>query len=276
MKNNISTFYEESKELKDSVMRWEFLKYKIRQFTINYSKMKASERKAKGISLEKMVKRLEISLSTNSNEKLLEEYYKYKNELESIYNFIAERIILCSKASWYEHGEKSSKYFLNLGKRNKTKSNLRKIINSDGQEVCDETEIEQKLKQFYSSLYKKCSSKPADECMSYLENMSIPKLTEEENCPVEVSALKMTAGLHFLPWEITRAQGNDDLSKVFLIFFFREIHNYLLESLNYLFIRGQLSHSQCQAMITLIEKKGKDKRLLKTGVLFHCLTLMPK
>ena len=116
MKNNIPTFYEESRELKDPVMCWEFLKYKIRQFMINYSKQKASERKARRIALEKMVKRLEISLSANSNETLLEEYYKYKNELESIYNFIAEGIILCSKASWYEHGEKSSKYFLNLEK----------------------------------------------------------------------------------------------------------------------------------------------------------------
>ena len=150
MKSNIPTFYEESRELKDPVMSWEFLKYKIRQFTINYSKEKASERKARRISLEKMVKRLEISISTNSNETLLEEYYKYKNELESIYDFIAEGIILRSKASWYEHGEKSYKYFLNLEKRNKAKSHLRKIINGDGHEVCDETEIRQKLKQFYS------------------------------------------------------------------------------------------------------------------------------
>ena len=44
---------------------------------------------------------------------------------------------------------------------------------------------------------------------------------------------------------------------------FDEIHNYLLESLNYSFIHVQLSHSQRQAMITLIEKKGKDKRFLK-------------
>ena len=116
MKSNIPTFYEESRELKDPVMHWEFLQYKIRQFTINYSKEKASERKARRIASDKKVKRLEISLSANSNETLLEEYYKYKNELESIYNFIVEGIILCSKASWYEHGEKSSKYFLNLEK----------------------------------------------------------------------------------------------------------------------------------------------------------------
>ena len=38
---------------------------------------------------------------------------------------------------------------------------------------------------------------------------------------------------------------------------------YLLNSLNYSFQAGQLSTSQRQAMITLIEKKDKDKRLFK-------------
>ena len=49
MKSNVPTFYEECRELEDPVMRWEFLKCKIRQFTINYSKEKASERKARRI-----------------------------------------------------------------------------------------------------------------------------------------------------------------------------------------------------------------------------------
>ena len=81
----------------------------------------------------------------------------------------------------------------------------------------------------------------------------------KKNCPVKVSSLKMNAGLHFLLWEITRAWGT---MICYYISCFDEIHNYLLESLNY-FIHGQLSHSQRQAMITLIEKKGKDKRFLK-------------
>ena len=183
------------------------------------------------------MKRLEISLSTNSNETLLEEYYKYKSELESIYNFIAEGIILCSNTSWYEHGEKSSKYVLNLEKRNKAKSHSRKIINSDGHEVCDETEIRQKLKQFYSSLYKRRNNKTVDECMSYLANISLPKLTDEEKLSCEGKFTKMNAGLHFLPWEITRAWGTMVCLKSFIfVFFFNEIHNYLLESLNYSFI----------------------------------------
>ena len=42
-----------------------------------------------------------------------------------------------------------------------------------------------------------------------------------------------------------------------------KIITYLLDALNLTFDQGQLSNSQHQAMITLIEKKGKDKRYLK-------------
>ena len=36
-----------------------------------------------------------------------------------------------------------------------------------------------------------------------------------------------------------------------------------MESLNYAFDKGEFSSSQTQAVITLIERKGRDKRFLK-------------
>ena len=55
--------------------------------------------------------------------------------------------------------------------------------------------------------------------------------------------------------------GNDGLTKVFYMCFFNEISTYLIDALNLSFAYGQLSNSQRQAIITLIEKNGKDKRL---------------
>ena len=54
--------------------------------------------------------------------------------------------------------------------------------------------------------------------------------------------------------------GNDGLSKEFYVCFFNEILPFLIEALNFSFQHGELSISQRQAVITLIEKKGKDKR----------------
>ena len=60
-----------------------------------------------------------------------------------------------------------------------------------------------------------------------------------------------------------KSPGNDGLSKEFYICFFKEIHIYRIQALNHSFSNEQLSNSHRQAMITLIEKKFKDKRYLK-------------
>ena len=58
-------------------------------------------------------------------------------------------------------------------------------------------------------------------------------------------------------------QGNDGLTKEFYVCFFAEIAAPLVKSLNHSFSVGEQSTSQRQAVITLIEKKGRDKRLIK-------------
>ena len=98
----------------------------MRQFSMTYSKEKAFERNLARLTLEKKVKELESRIRSNSDEALVEQYNKSKNELENLYNYITEGIILRSKVNWYEYGEKSSKYFLSLEKRNKAKSHFKK------------------------------------------------------------------------------------------------------------------------------------------------------
>ena len=109
---------------------------------MKYSKEKAHERKCRRSFLEKEVKTLKLGIIAESSKELLEEYHPYKNELESIYNYITEAIILRSKVDCYEYGEKSSKHFLNLEKRNKAKSHIRKIVIDDNlNETTDPGEI---------------------------------------------------------------------------------------------------------------------------------------
>ena len=60
-----------------------------------------------------------------------------------------------------------------------------------------------------------------------------------------------------------KSPGNDGLTKEFFICFFGEVAPLLIQSLNYSFIVGELSASQKQAVITSVEKKGIDKRLVK-------------
>ena len=67
-------------EFTDPRVKWDFLKYKIRQFAKDYSARKAKGRKRRRIALETKVRELESIISTNSNDLVIEEYHKCKAE----------------------------------------------------------------------------------------------------------------------------------------------------------------------------------------------------
>ena len=57
--------------------------------------------------------------------------------------------------------------------------------------------------------------------------------------------------------------GNDGLSQEFYICFFEKLADPLIQALNQSLVDGEMSISQRQAVITSIEKKGKDKRYIQ-------------
>ena len=122
IKIKIPEFYEEATELSNPNARWDYVKYQIRQFSLKILKEKAKQRKAERIGLESRIKELQSSISAKSDSALINEYNK--QELENLHDYITQGIILRPPATWYEHGEKSTKYFLNLGKRNKAKTHV--------------------------------------------------------------------------------------------------------------------------------------------------------
>ena len=99
--------------------------------------------------LEASLKLLEKNLSTEENQCF---YDKCKQDVEEIHDNIGEGIHIRSRCQWYEKGEKSSKFFLNLEKLIGTQSQIRKIIGND-QEINE-------IRNFYKSLFKKGDSKP--------------------------------------------------------------------------------------------------------------------
>ena len=140
----------------------------------------AKTRKPQHISLEKRAAELERLITSNSNDQLLKEYSSCKLEVESLYEYITSGIILQSKTNWYEHGEKSSKYFLNLEKRNKAKSHLHKLMTSSDTETHDPVVVMSHIRSFYSSLYKRHSSKNEKECLEYLRGFNLPQISSCE------------------------------------------------------------------------------------------------
>ena len=109
-----------------------------------------------------------------------------------------------------------------------------------------------------------------------MDSLDISELSEDEKnlCEGKLTVKECWDALNSM--DANKGPGNDDLSQEFYICFFKEIHIYLIQALNHSFSSKQLSKSQRQGMITLIEKRAKIKGTFKIGLQPLSLTLMPK
>ena len=137
----------ECKDIKCNQVRWEYTKFKIKQYSIKKSKEIASNRRKTEKNLTEKIFELENVLSTQPNEQNYDNLEKYKTELEKIHNLKTQSLIIQYRVQFYEEGEKSTKFFLNQIKQNKRKSTIRKLMDGE-HEVVDQKKILVKLKEF--------------------------------------------------------------------------------------------------------------------------------
>ena len=98
--------------------------------------------------------------------------------------------------------------------------------------------------------------------MDYLKSINAPKLSEIDKETREGKLTVQSCWNALNTMKNGKSPGNDGL-KEFYMCFFGEIATHLINSLNHSFSVGELSTSQRQVVITLIEKKGRDRRLVK-------------
>ena len=143
------------------------------------------------------------------------EHINCKNQLEEIYNDIAEGIKVRSKCQWYEEGEKSTKLFLNLEKTKATQDTVKKLeinnkeINNpveinkelDNKEINNPVEINKELERLFENSFKRKLRKT-------LTQEKKKKVCDEEICEQEVI-------LPMKSFSNNTSPGNDDLTKEF-------------------------------------------------------------
>ena len=196
----------------------------------------------------------------------MEKMENIRNEYELFYEHLSRGAIVRSRATWFEQGEKSNKYFLNLETYKKSKSCIRKVFTKDGFLSSDPKRIMKEVEVFYSSLYKTDNSKiPNDVSNTFLLSQAIPKLSNEEAMACEGRLTLAECFKNLRSFQSNKSPGNDGLTVEFYNAFWESLGKLLVDSLNCSFDKGELSNSQKQAIITLIEKKDKDKRKMSNS-----------
>ena len=258
-KNHINQIKNNFDETSNPHIKWEYLKYECRKFAISFSKKKKKADLEEQKYHEDIIARYETSV-----DKPTEDIYNQSKIFhETLIQNRTKGAILRSKCSWYEDGEKSTKFFLNLEKRKAVNSTIKKLIDKDsGRETTNSKEVLAELHSFYSTLFTKKCSVSSNQCSQFLRNANLPLISDEHktSCDKTITLEEITENLFNMNGG--KSPGNDGLSVEFYKFFWDDLKILLFESYEYSISVGFLSASQKQAIIKLLEKRDKDKRYI--------------
>ena len=115
----------------------------------------------------------------------------------------------------------------------------------------------------YTNLFKSNKKSSKYDIAQFLGLIQIPCLTEEQSakCEILISKDELIYSLKNMPRN--KSPGNDGLTKEFYETFWDELKIPFIASLRKLFLKKELSNSQKQVLIKLIEKKDKEKRYIQ-------------
>ena len=259
--------------LNNESMLWEYTKCKIRTETMSYAGQKAKLSKIKEYEIYCKLKKVESELINTPSK--INEYHELKQVYENAQMEKTKGIILRSKAKYAEEGEKNSKYFLNLEKRNYNNKHMKSIINDHGIMINDPPKILEEQVSFFTKLYSsnRTQTLKLDQIKkTFLKNDNIPKLGLHEQLIMDspITINEITKALK--PMANDKSPGLDGFTTNFYKFFWPDIKQLVYQSFCCALREGILSNSQRIGVISLIPKKDKDLRHIKS---WRPVTLLP-
>ena len=239
---------------------YETLIMMLRGESVKFSKETARQNKIIENQLKKDIDAAQEKYSKSALESDLNTLELAKNSLEEFRSPIIEGLIVRSRVAWHEHGERSSKYFLALEKRNACAKSIEYI--SDGNQFI--TKIDSILRKFSEHMEAKYSRDEYHVVDEKIINDSI------NGSLGAADRAKLECAITFE--ELTKAiakmkKGKTPGSNGFPIEFFRTfwcelgpfLHRAFLASLT----KQQVLQSHREGIIKLIPKPGKSPHDVK-------------
>ena len=243
------------------ILFWEALLASLRGTIIRYAKRKKAKKTRITRELETNIKKLDekVSLGHASQNEILE-LSELNNRLIEIRKDELKGIhkIIRSRADWLEHGEKPSKYFLNLENRNRINKSISEIKLDENHYITDQSGILETVKKFYEELYK---NKDLGEIIELPE---IPQkvLNQEESTALDQPLTKQEIDKALNQQINNKSPGSDGYSAESFKKFWPQLGNFFYDCVKESFRIGKLTTSQSTGLITCLPKGGKARNLL--------------
>jgi exonuclease III len=250
---------------------WDILKCNIRRECIKMGVKKKKHQNLVENDMRNKIKKIEQDIITRIANH--EPYNILEDQLDNMRTVLNEIIeeqcrgaAIRSKCNNYEHGEKATRYFLNMEKVKGNKQNIQILIGENGKEIKDQKEILNEELRYYSELYEEQKDNIDDYTQkeeSKLFDSSGTSL-EEEDCEdlyKEITEEEIEKIIKESP--NNKSPGLDGYSNEFYKHLWPILKDYMMAAYIEALREGEMGISQRRGVISLLPKDGKDTRYLK-------------
>ena len=152
-------------------------------------------------------------------------------------------------------GERPTKYFFNLEKRNYIKKTITELRMEDETTIKDETQILDAIENYFNNLYMSTDGTTQDDYDQYIQDLSLPRLSDEERDNMEGLLTYEECKKVLETFQNDKSPGEDGFTVEFYKFFFELLGHDLIASFNEAYEANELTISQRRGVITLIPKE---------------------
>lgn len=236
---------------------------KIRDMAIQMSSKLTRERREHKVKISNNLKFLHDMYSDNHLPLYLDMINDLERDLEEIRKYELKGLLLRSHCKWIEDGEKPTKYFCALEKRNYVNKNISKL-DIEGKHINKQEEILQEVKKFYKQLYANKDQDLDDvNLKDLLQKVEVPKINNKIKEILDAEITKQEVLQALKNFKNDKTPGTDGFTAEFLKNFWMDIDSYILKSFNYSYEMGQLSYNQKLGIISILPKGNKPMESLK-------------
>ena len=238
---------------------WELIKMEIRNATISYTKYKAKISRDRAEEIRRQLEQLDGTICNNffspDINQLLLNYDNLKSELQSLYENKGKQAMFRAKCRWVEQGERPTKYFFNLEKRNYNKKTVWELRLEDETTTTNDKQILDQIEAYFKDLYTSVNAFSQDEYDEFTQHLQIPKLSDEDRDNLEGPLNYEECKNVLESFQNDKSPGEDGFTVEFYKLFYDLLSENLLACLNEAYEENELTISQRRGIITLLPKE---------------------
>ena len=226
----------------------------LRGWIINISSAKKREREKKQSELDLEINRISVEESESSRAMV----QKLREQRDQYIADITKGNMLRCRANWRQYGEKGTKYFHGLIKRNRyqTVFESMELCNTDpGKKTTDIKEMLKECSHYFEQLY--CRKENNIATNDVFDNLALLCDEDSEMCEGRLTETEIAGALAGM--SVSSSPGPDGFTVPFFKHFWSELKDIILSAFEEIYSNGHMPTALKSSVTVLLPKKNKDR-----------------